>query len=105
MGSQARASLPRPCAPQVFAHMVPDPANKPPVHNINMDSQGRFAFVEFQNDEMATKALEMDHIVSLSKMEGCLWAWLGAAVRTGAVGASHPPGGGYRAGAMCVACV
>ena len=43
--------------------MVPDPVAAPPVYNINMDSQGRFAFVEFQNDEIATKALEMDHVV------------------------------------------
>jgi hypothetical protein len=28
-----------------------------------MDTTGRFAFVEFQSEEMATKALEMDKVV------------------------------------------
>lgn len=50
---------------QVFAHQVPDPAANPPVVNVNMDTGGRFAFVEFQNREMATKALEMDKVVDL----------------------------------------
>ncbi|KAL4432874.1 hypothetical protein ABPG77_008200 [Micractinium sp. CCAP 211/92] len=50
---------------QVFAHLVPDPAANPPVVNVNMDTGGRFAFVEFQNRDMATKALEMDKVVDL----------------------------------------
>jgi hypothetical protein len=33
------------------------------VVNVNMDTTGRFAFVEFQSEEMATKALEMDKVV------------------------------------------
>lgn len=51
-----------PSNPQVFAHLVPDPAANPPVVNVNMDTGGRFAFVEFQNRDMATKALEMDKV-------------------------------------------
>ena len=60
-GTDHRAS----CPPllQVFAHMVPDPVANPPVYNINMDPTGRFAFVEFTTEEMATKALEMDKVV------------------------------------------
>lgn len=50
---------------QVFAHMVPDPVSNPPVVNINMDTTGRFAFVEFRSEEMASKALEMDKVVEL----------------------------------------
>ncbi|KAI7840349.1 hypothetical protein COHA_006131 [Chlorella ohadii] len=50
---------------QVFAHAVPDPVNNPPVANINMDPGGRFAFVEFQKEELASKALEMDRVVEL----------------------------------------
>ncbi|PSC72638.1 splicing factor u2af 65 kda [Micractinium conductrix] len=50
---------------QCFAHQVPDPTHTPPVVNINMDTSGRFAFVEFQTREMATKAIEMDRLVEL----------------------------------------
>lgn len=50
---------------QCFAHMVPDPAANPPVVNVNMDTTGRFAFVEFRNRMMATKALDMDKVVEL----------------------------------------
>ena len=56
-------STPAPLPTQVFAHTVPDPVADPPVVNVNMDGQGRFAFVEFQTHELATKALEMDHVV------------------------------------------
>lgn len=54
---------PAPACLQVFAHAVPDPVNNPPVANINMDPGGRFAFVEFQKEELASKALEMDRVV------------------------------------------
>ena len=47
----------------MFAHAVADPVNNPPVANINMDPGGRFAFVEFQKEDLATKALEMDRVV------------------------------------------
>ncbi|EFN58712.1 hypothetical protein CHLNCDRAFT_50180 [Chlorella variabilis] len=47
---------------QVFAHQVADPVSCPPVTNVNMDTTGRFAFVEFQTEDMATKALEMDKV-------------------------------------------
>jgi hypothetical protein len=45
--------------------MVPDPVASPPVTNVNMDNTGRFAFVEFRTEEMATRALEMDKVVEL----------------------------------------
>jgi splicing factor U2AF 65 kDa subunit len=50
---------------QAMAHLVPDPVNGPPVHNINMDAQGRFAFVEFISPELAEKALVMDRVVEI----------------------------------------
>lgn len=50
---------------QVFASMVPDPTAQPPVVHINMDSTGRFAFVEFRYEEMVDKAVQMDKIVEL----------------------------------------
>eukprot|EP00887_Chlorella_sp_A99_P001501 scaffold8.g1501.t1 len=49
----------------VFASMVPDPTAQPPVVHINMDSTGRFAFVEFRYEEMVDKAVQMDKIVEL----------------------------------------
>lgn len=45
--------------------MSPDPVASPPVTNVNMDNTGRFAFVEFRTEEMATRALEMDKVVEL----------------------------------------
>lgn len=50
---------------QALAHLLPDPLNIPPVVNINMDNQGRFAFVEYQTMELATQAIRMDHQVEL----------------------------------------
>jgi hypothetical protein len=32
--------------------------------NVNMDTMGRFAFVDFQSEEMATEVLELDNVVS-----------------------------------------
>lgn len=54
----------------MFAHMVPDPVATPPVANINMDTTGRFAFVELRTEEMATQALQMDKIVRRGRAEG-----------------------------------
>ena len=48
---------------QVFAHMVPDPIASPPVVNINMDTTGRFGFVEMRTEEMAAQAMQMDKVV------------------------------------------
>lgn len=65
-----------PRSPQVFAHAVPDPVNNPPVANINMDPGGRFAFVEFQKEELASKALEMDRVVRAGRgVEAALVLW------------------------------
>lgn len=50
---------------QVFAHMVPDPIATPPVVNINMDTTGRFGFVEFRTEDMAAQAMQMDKVVEL----------------------------------------
>jgi len=50
---------------QALAHLLPDPLNIPPVVNINIDNQGRFAFVEYQTMELATQAIRMDHQVEL----------------------------------------
>lgn len=50
---------------QALSHMVPDPVAAPPVINVNMDSQGRFAFVEFQSRELANQALLMDKLVEV----------------------------------------
>jgi hypothetical protein len=57
---------------------VDDPVANPPVANVNMDTTGRFAFVEFQSEEMATKALEMDKVV---RGAGEAWGLAGAAAR------------------------
>ena len=57
----------------VFAHWVPDAATNPPVTNVTMDPTGRFAFVEFRTQEMATKAIEMDKLVGVDGG----WVWMG----------------------------
>jgi len=50
---------------QALSHMVSDPVTGPPVINVNMDSQGRFAFVEFRARELANQALLMDKLVEV----------------------------------------
>jgi hypothetical protein len=40
--------------------MSPNPVAQPPVENVNMDTTGRFAFVEFHSEEMATAAPGLD---------------------------------------------
>lgn len=50
---------------QALSHMMPDPVATPPVVNINMDGQGRFAFVEFRSRELANQALMMDKLVEV----------------------------------------
>ena len=50
---------------QALSHMMPDPVATPPVININMEPQGRFAFVEFRTRELANQALLMDKLVEL----------------------------------------
>lgn len=50
---------------QALSHMVPDPVSAPPVFNVNMDGQGRFAFVEFRTRELANEALKMDKLVEI----------------------------------------
>lgn len=50
---------------QALSHMVPDPVSAPPVFNVNMDGQGRFAFVEFRTRDLANEALKMDKLVEI----------------------------------------
>jgi splicing factor U2AF subunit len=50
---------------QALSHMVPDPVAAPPVTNVNMDGQGRFAFVEFRTRELASHAILMDKLVEV----------------------------------------
>lgn len=50
---------------QAFAHLVDDPIAAPPVLNIKMEAQGRFAFVELRSRELANQALLMDKIVDI----------------------------------------
>ena len=50
---------------QALSHMMQDPVATPPVININMDAQGRFAFVEFRSRELANQALMMDKLVEV----------------------------------------
>ena len=50
---------------QALSHMMADPVATPPVININMDTQGRFAFVEFRTRELANQSMMMDKLVEL----------------------------------------
>uniref|UniRef100_A0A383VCI1 RRM domain-containing protein n=1 Tax=Tetradesmus obliquus TaxID=3088 RepID=A0A383VCI1_TETOB len=43
-----------------LAGMVPDPVTNPPVLTVKMDNTGRFAFVEFRTEELATTAMTLD---------------------------------------------
>eukprot|EP00879_Flechtneria_rotunda_P017065 GHRR01017872.1.p1 GENE.GHRR01017872.1~~GHRR01017872.1.p1 ORF type:complete len:362 (+),score=139.44 GHRR01017872.1:443-1528(+) len=43
-----------------LAGMAPDPVTNPPVVNVKMDTTGRFAFVEFRTEELATTAMTLD---------------------------------------------
>ncbi|GLI61296.1 hypothetical protein VaNZ11_003650 [Volvox africanus] len=47
----------------ILANQVPDPANAPPVVNVNLDSAaGRFAFVEFRTRELTDAAIQLDKL-------------------------------------------
>ncbi len=50
---------------QALSHMMKDPIATPPVININMDAQGRFAFVEFRTRELANQSMLMDKLVEV----------------------------------------
>lgn len=50
---------------QALSHMMKDPTATPPVININMDAQGRFAFVEFRTRELANQSMLMDKLVEV----------------------------------------
>jgi splicing factor U2AF 65 kDa subunit len=50
---------------QALSHMMKDPIATPPVININMDAQGRFAFVEFRTRELANQSMMMDKLVEV----------------------------------------
>lgn len=53
--------LPAACCPGL--PQMADPQATPPVVNINMDTGGRFAFVELRTEDLAKEALQMDKIV------------------------------------------
>ncbi|GLC56991.1 hypothetical protein PLESTB_001171100 [Pleodorina starrii] len=47
----------------ILANQVPDPANAPPVVNVNLDAAaGRFAFVEFRTRELTDAAIQLDKL-------------------------------------------
>lgn len=46
----------------VLALHVPDPVNNPPVINVNMDTSGRYGFVEMRSEELATTAMQLDKL-------------------------------------------
>eukprot|EP00890_Picochlorum_soloecismus_P000464 jgi/Picsp_1/1418/NSC_04897-R1_protein len=50
---------------QALSHLVPDPIRTPPVINVNMDGQGRFAFIELRDAQLANQAMLMDKIVEI----------------------------------------
>lgn len=50
---------------QALSHLVPDPVRNPPVINVNMDGQGRFAFIELRDAQLANQAMLMDKIVEI----------------------------------------
>ncbi|KAK3234828.1 hypothetical protein CYMTET_54935 [Cymbomonas tetramitiformis] len=45
-----------------LAPLCPDAATNPPVVNVSMDSEGKFAFVEMRTEELATAALHLDKV-------------------------------------------
>ncbi|PNW76061.1 hypothetical protein CHLRE_12g549100v5 [Chlamydomonas reinhardtii] len=47
----------------ILANQVTDPANSPPVVNVNLDpSAGRFAFIEFRTRELTDAAIQLDKL-------------------------------------------
>jgi len=51
---------------QALSHLVPDAIATPPVNQVKMEgSTGRFAFVEFLTEDIATQALRMDQMVEI----------------------------------------
>ena len=47
---------------KAFEHATPDGATNPAVVSINMDPSGRFGFVEFKSEEIATAAIAFDKV-------------------------------------------
>jgi hypothetical protein len=51
---------------QSLSHLVADPIATPPVNQVQIEgAAGRFAFVEFLSEEIATQALRMDQLVEI----------------------------------------
>lgn len=45
-----------------LAPMCPDAEINPPVVNVTMDAEGKFAFVELRNEKLANAALHLDKV-------------------------------------------
>ena len=73
---------------QALSHLVPDPVRNPPVINVNMDGQGRFAFIELRDAQLANQAMLMDKIVenTTNNCQGVLSYQLGPCQQFGQEG-------------------